>query len=47
MAINIPRFTLPAFVSLVGKKLQHWPHAIPLITALSAALQRKILHADR
>ena len=46
MAINIPRFTLPAFVSLVGKKLPQWPHAIALITGLNAALKMKLLPED-
>ena len=46
MAINIPRFTLPAFVSLVGKKLPQWPHAIALITGLNAALKIKLLPED-
>ena len=46
MAICIPRFKLPAFVSAVGNKLPQWPHAIALTTALNAVLKMKLLPED-
>ena len=46
MAISIPRFKLPTFVSAVGNKLPQWPHAIALTTALNAVLKMKLLPED-
>ncbi len=42
----IPRFKLPAFVSVVGNKLPQWPHAIVLVTGLNAVLKMKLLPQD-
>jgi len=46
MAISIPRFKLPAFVSAVGNKLPQWPHAIVLATGLNAVVKMKLLPED-
>ena len=46
MAINIPRFKLPTFVSMLGNKLPQWPHAIVLTTAMNAVLKMKLLPED-
>jgi len=40
----IPRFKLPAFVSVVGKP--QWPHALVLVTGLNAVLKMKLLPQD-
>jgi O2-independent ubiquinone biosynthesis accessory factor UbiT len=46
MAIGIPRFKLPAFVSAVGNRLPQWPHAIVLTTGLNAVVKMKLLPED-
>ena len=46
MPITIPRFKLPAVISLVGAKLPQWPHAVALTTALNAAIKMKYLPED-
>ncbi len=43
---TIPRFKLPAFVSVVGSRLPQWPHAVVLTTALNAAKKLKLLPED-
>ena len=45
-SLTIPRFTLPAFVSAIGKKLPQWPHALALTTALNAAVKMQLLPQD-
>lgn len=46
MAIAIPRFKLPAFISALGNKLPQWPHAVALTMALNAAIKMKLLPED-
>ena len=42
-ALTIPAFTLPGFVSSIGRRLPQWPHAVALTTALNALIQLKLL----
>ena len=42
-ALTIPPFTLPGFVSSIGRRLPQWPHAVALTTALNALIQLKLL----
>lgn len=46
LSLNIPRFKLPAFVSVIGSKLPQWPHALFLTTALNSAAKLKLLPED-
>lgn len=46
LSLNIPRFKLPAIVSVIGSKLPQWPHALVLTTALNAAAKLKLLPED-
>ena len=46
LSFTIPRFKLPAFVSVIGNKLPQWPHAIALVTGLNAVLKMKLLPQD-
>lgn len=45
-SFSIPRFKLPAFVSVVGNKLPQWPHAVVLTTGLNAVVKMKLLPED-
>jgi predicted lipid carrier protein YhbT len=40
---TIPRFTLPAFVSVIGNRMPQWPHAVMLTAALNVAVKTKLL----
>ncbi len=45
-SLTIPAFTLPSFVSSVGRRLPQWPHAVALTTVLNAVVKMKLLPED-
>ena len=45
-SLNIPKFTLPPFVSAIGNRLPQWPHAFVLIAGLNVVLKMKLLPED-
>ena len=45
-SLSIPTFTLPSFVSRIGKKLPQWPHALAFVAGLNTLVKAKLLPED-